>query len=136
MQQCQHWKGSPSGVQPTPRWVARSFWHFDSTLEKELKNAAPQSVAIMNVKPILAVEEENERSVTTVMMGMEGRLCSFGKCQVNVRAPGHEIKVTTHGSSWWTDMGMIWVKFDNNNTLQLINTNHMMFQMDWSALPR
>jgi hypothetical protein len=76
--------------------LARSFWHFDSTLEKGLKNAAHQSVAIMNVKLILAVEE-NERSVTTVMMGMEGRLCSFGKCQANVRAPGHE----NQGNNSW-----------------------------------
>jgi hypothetical protein len=37
--------------------------------KKELKKVAPQSVTIMNGKPIVAVEEN--KNVMTIMMGME-----------------------------------------------------------------
>jgi hypothetical protein len=94
--------------------------HFDSELEKELKKAAPQSVAIMNGKPIVVAVEEKE-SVTAVMAGMEDYVLASAEQMLELLDGKWKLQLTA-------DRQGDGVKFDNNSTLQRINTDRMTFQ--------
>ena len=102
--------------------------HFDVELEKELKKASPpSSVAMMNGKPILAaVAAEETTSVATVMVGMD----EF------VLGTAEQMLEHIHGK-WklqlMADRQGDGVKFDNNCTMQQIDTETMTFKSSGPA---
>jgi hypothetical protein len=95
--------------------------HFDSALIEEQKAAAPQSVAVMDGKPIVArPERQEESSVATVMAGMDEFILASPEEMLEMLDGKWRLQLVA-------DRQGDGVKYNNNSTLQTVDTNAMKF---------
>lgn len=92
--------------------------HFDSALEEELKAAAPQSVAVMNGKPI--VKQRESSSVATVMAGIDEFVLASPEQMLEMLNGEWRLQLTA-------DRQGDGVKYNNNSTFQTVDTDAMAF---------
>ena len=102
--------------------------HFDSALDEEQKRAAPQSVAVMNGKPIVAPPPppRESSSVASVMAGMDEFVLASPEQMLEMLDGEWRLQLIA-------DRTGDCVKYDNNATRQTFDTDSMTFSSSGPA---